>query len=598
MILKFKHSDKIKGMMYAVFFMAPFVLKAQYVDKFVHCNTQADIRGALQVFTHDSIVYFVMLLFVYISFLPNLYRIVAWGLRLFAIMILSVYVVDLFIIINFNTHLTIEDAVKHSGYAVDYLRQIHNGQLVLGLGLLFFVVSAVFITEKHKFCERRQHVVVLLAMVLFLTVYGCSNRAQYVNSWVYKNVFEYNWELSSLAAPYSEEFITNFEFQEKIAVTGNIPKSPNIIILMVESLSSYQSKLFSGIKDWTPNLDKIAKDNMYFSNFYANGYLTEDGEVSILTGLLPLTAPSIYANDGGVSFRGFYNISETLPNVLKERGYTSEFITSADLGFSNTRSWARNIGFDYTEGHEHPYYNTWPRYHFQAAPDEALYDRVLSRIEQNSLNDRYFLFVKTVSTHHPFFDPEAMTVSEAGTFKYADKQLGLFYEELKQTDFFDNGLLVIVGDHHSMVPLKKSEMEMFGASRASARVPLVVVGGGARIAVDLPFQQVDIFNSLRNYVSDVRSVSSWRGDFLTYPVIPPQYIAHKRGDSRNNVNVFFEELDLNVILDGDDTRLRDAYYGDGISFKDVVDKINWERISRQNDVNQINAGFIVQSGAG
>ncbi len=153
---------------------------------------------------------------------------------------------------------------------------------------------------------------------------------------------------------------------------------------MVESLASYQSSFFSGIKDWTPNIDKIAKNNISLSNFYANGFVTEDAEVAIITGQLPIYAPNAYSTGGGVSFDGFYNIEESLPNILKKYNYNNEFITSSDLLFSNTGNWAKSNGFNYIEGSDHKDYEGKPRYHFAAAADEYLYERVIKRIKKTN----------------------------------------------------------------------------------------------------------------------------------------------------------------------------------------------------------------------
>ena len=62
----------------------------------------------------------------------------------------------------------------------------------------------------------------------------------------------------------------------------------NVILLIVESLSAYHSHFFSGVDDWTPNLDAIAQRETALTNFHANGWTTTGGLVSLLTGTLPL----------------------------------------------------------------------------------------------------------------------------------------------------------------------------------------------------------------------------------------------------------------------------------------------------------------------
>jgi len=346
---------------------------------------------------------------------------------------------------------------------------------------------------------------------------------------------------------------------------------------MVESLSSYQSDYFSGVRNWTPNLDKIAQKNIAFTRFYANGFTTEDAEVALLTGQHPIYAPSSYSNGGETSFSGFYNPTDSLPRKLEHHGYETEFLTSADLSFSNTGVWAKSIGFNYVEGHKHNSYNSWERFNFKAAPDEALYQRLLARVNFNK-DRNYFLFAKTVSTHHPFVNPVNKNRSEEEAFRYADQQIDLLYKKLIENYFFDDGMLIIVGDHHAMVPLKKEEADILGEFRAAARVPLIIVGEGYATPTKSSYQQVDVFNSIKGLVSGESCNTDWVGDIFVEK--PASYIAHRRGDNRNIISVFTDKADYLVSLNGDETAIDNSHDHPPVA-KQVLDKINAIRILRQ-----------------
>jgi hypothetical protein len=98
-----------------------------------------------------------------------------------------------------------------------------------------------------------------------------------------------------------------------------------------------------------------------------------------------------------------------------------------------------------------------------------------------------------------------------------------------------------------------------------------------------PFQQVDIFSSLKNMMSDEQCASAWSGDLLSADRLPARYIAHKRGDNRDIVSVFYGGREVRVKLDGDDTRILNPENLDDAIVKSIVDKINNERISRQRE---------------
>jgi len=565
--------------------IAPLMLKMMYVDNLIYRFMGTRLLGATQVFANDAIIYSIFMLLFYLSYLRKITHIASIILRGLAFLVLSLYVVDCLVITNFNTHLVITDAIKFASYSLKYIQQIYNGKgfllLIITIVTVAFVVPFAF--SKYNIKNNIIHVcyIVVILSLFFISYLSAASNDKYVHSWAYKNVIDYNLTVLSEAKEYSDEFVDNFNFEQKENCYSKGPEKRNIILLMVESLSSYQSKYFSGIKNWTPNLDAIASNNVSFKNFYANGFTTEDCEISLLTGQLPIYPPSNFTLGGGTSFRGFFDIEESLPNILKKQGYATEFLTTADLEFSDTGAWAKSIGFDYIEGHEHPYYEKWDRFHFKAAPDEALYNRVLDRIKHNN-NNKYFVFIKTASTHHPFINPENKNKSEAETFQYADRQIGLFYKKLIDINFFDKGMLIIVGDHHSHVPLKNEEIKAFGMLKAASKVPMIVSYGDKNHSIENdPYQQIDIFNSLKGLVSSTQCYSNWTGDILGRK--PAKYIAHRRGGNRNIISVFSGEESFSVMLNGDDTRITTVDTVDKKTQETIIKKINAVRILRNSE---------------
>ncbi len=569
----------IINIFYILLLGAPLILKAVHVDNFIFLNTGTRWFGATQVLINDSIIYFSLLVLLYLSFLTIFSRFLSIMLRVLAFLVFCLYFLDYIIIANFNTHLIFIDVIKYFSYSFKYFQQIYGLYFVLIVGLIILVLTAIFVFTNYKIKNKILHVLIVM-MILSLLLTSClNNHSKYVHSWIYKNVLNYNLTVLSETKEYSKEFIDAFNFEDKKYCSPKTAEHPNIIILMVESLSSYQSKFFSGIRDWTPNLDLIASRNVSFKNFYANGFTTEDAEISLLTGQLPIYPPSIYANGSGVFFNNFHEAKKSLPNILKQQGYTTAFLTTADLEFADTGFWAKSIGFDYIEGHEHPYYDNWNRFHFKAAPDKALYNRVFDRIEHN-LNRKYFLFIKTVSSHHPYINPENKKKSESESFLYVDRQLGLFYKRLKKKGYFNNGILIIVGDHHSMVPLKKEEYDVFGSLKAAAKIPMIISFGDKKPSIVYKqYQQIDIFNSLKNLISNTQCYSDWIGDVFSQGKHSAKYIAHRRGDNRNIISVFSGDKNYLIKLDGDRTRTVNKSI-DKVTRELIVKRINASRISR------------------
>ena len=587
--MKIFSSRRIK-FIYLVVFLYPLLVRSLYVEDFIFNRISKRLYGSFQVVAHDSLIYFVMLLLFYISFIKRLPKPLTVLLRIAAIVIFVVYVMDIIVLKTFNTRLTVVDFLKYVAYAPTFIQIVYGGVALFFIGfiLTMFVGLSIFLLFQNHALNHKTHGIFLLTLSLLVFSSCLRDNKGYVFSWMYKNVAEYNSIMISQNSFYSEEFISNVmghtSLEENESCVKHKPQRKSIIILMVESLSPYQSKFFSGIRNWTPNIDSIAENNLCFTNFYSNGFITEDAELSILTGMFPIYGPFRKTkNRGSNFFRGYYGVPNSLPLVARMNGYITEFVTSADLNFSDTGNWAKSIGFDYMEGHEHPYYNTWKRYHFKAAPDEALYNRVFDRVLRNRLNKPYLLFVKTVSTHHPHINPENENYSESETVRYADKQLGRFYKKLSQNGFFIDGILVIVGDHRTMLPLRREEIKQLGGvSKAWAKTPLIIsCGDKGRVVEDRPFQQVDLCNGLKNLISDEQCTSAWIGDLISSPRLPARYIVYRHGDNRDIISVFYGGREICVKLDGDKTRILNPGDLDDSILKLIVHKINKERISNQ-----------------
>lgn len=576
---------KIRWLLYfIVFIILPLRYKAHFVNDFFIYQISIQKYGALQSILHDSIIVFFILFFAYISLLIKSSKSIRYLLRTLSLCIFFIYVIDIFIIYNFSTHLTLTDVFNYGKYATKFLDQIYglSGLILIAIAMLSASLISVDL-DNLAIKNKREHFIFTSIFFIFLSAYCFRDTNRYIHAWMYNNFIEYNISILSQSAKYSEEFIKTIPTPKDTRLCH--PKKTerkNIIILMVESLSSYQSSFFSGINNWTPNLDSIAKRNISFLNFYANGFNTEDGYIAVLTGLLPISSPSEYSDFGPISFRGFENITDSLPNIIKSNGYETYFLSSGDMMLSGEGQWAESIGFDYIEGSSHPYYDGLKRYHFNSVPDAALYERAMAIISQIGSNP-YFMFISTLSNHPPFINPETDKISKEGVVRYVDKKIGLFYNKLKSEGFFKTGIMLITGDHRAMVPLSKTEIDTYGAIRAPAKIPLVIsYGDTARYVERNCFQQTDIFNSIKNYLSDRKCVTEWLGDMINQPITPPAYIVFKRGDDRSLISIFYNKNNILVQLNGDRTDVIESADFDKNITNVIINKINYERMMREN----------------
>jgi hypothetical protein len=158
------------------------------------------------------------------------------------------------------------------------------------------------------------------------------------------------------------------------------------------------------------------------------------------------------------------------------------------------------IGFSFAGGqHEIARYQGAPRYAFESPGDHLLYEEVIARLgtPERLAQQPVFLTAVTASSHTPYVDPLGGANAPAQVWSYVQEELWWLYDRLLKAGFFENGLLVITGDHRKMLPISGSERSRYGDS-AKARIPLVIVGAGIPEGVidDRLFQQADLLRML------------------------------------------------------------------------------------------------------
>ena len=353
-------------------------------------------------------------------------------------------------------------------------------------------------------------------------------------------------------------------------------RKPSIILVVVESLSAYHSRLFSGLNDFTPEIDALARENSYFTEFHANAYSTETGLIALLTGYVPLPTAGKLAGVGA-----FTRVEGDFHRWLASRGYRTAFFTSGDLRFGHRDRWLESIGVEYAEGAAQPFYDGMPRGAFGAASDAALVDRFLQWHATDGARGPFMATILTVATHPPYVQGRT---EEGERFRATDRAVARLASELAKRGFFRDGVLLVVGDHRAMTPLPPVEREALG-SAAQMRVPLIVVGD-ARVPKgpsDAPVQQADLLPSLRYLLDTQACRTSWQGRFLGGPAVASRYVVYPDPFRRNEVDVLEGSQHYRLLLDGDDSRWIDppADAGDA---QGLLDRVNAERIARMPEL--------------
>jgi phosphoglycerol transferase MdoB-like AlkP superfamily enzyme len=242
---------------------------------------------------------------------------------------------------------------------------------------------------------------------------------------------------------------------------------PNIVLIILESVSAECLVTLGGTEKIMPGLDSLAKKGLLFSNFYANGFRTEQGIISLLSAFPAQPQTSIMRKFGK------FDKLPNLASMLGDSGYSENYYYSGDLHFANMDTYAKTSGFTHILDKDN--YN-WKRFTDWGAYDKELFECHLKESDKDPLP--FFSLIMTATNHEPF-DADVEKVfnnnSSADGYKnsayYTDKCLMEYLRKVKSKSWYKNTLFVIVSDHAHSFPLGR------GANEPERhRIPLLLYG--------------------------------------------------------------------------------------------------------------------------
>lgn len=285
------------------------------------------------------------------------------------------------------------------------------------------------------------------------------------------NVFHYNFLLKP--AQYAADYLPKGWAPAYRTYGAEKSEKPNVIVILLESVDAKNSALFSGLGNLTTELDGLAKKGLYFTNYFSNTYGSTEALFSILTGhpratensRIPIYEPKYYEH--------------SLINWLRKYGVHTAVFTSAE-DILNCEKVMGALVLDYRSTTNDGFYKNCQHYVFNSVSDHDMYANLLAHIADGRLKQPFFTLLATVTTHGPYINPDTGHDDFDECLQYTDREAAAFVAQLQSRGYFENGIVVLVGDHHSHFGITQAERERFGA-QAQYRVPLVVLGTGLTV---------------------------------------------------------------------------------------------------------------------
>lgn len=233
----------------------------------------------------------------------------------------------------------------------------------------------------------------------------------------------------------------NAELTRVIRAQG-AEKRKNIMLVVMESMGSDYMYTPDNL---TPNLERFAKEGLYFSNTYATGTRTVRGLEALTLSIPPTPGQSIIRRPDNENLF-------SLGFIFRDRGYDTKFVYGGYGYFDNMNYFFMHNGFDVVDRTDMPkdkihFANVW------GVCDEDMFTRAIDEADRSYAQKKPFMhLIMTTSNHRPFTYPDGRIDIKShsgrmGGVKYADYSIGKLVEDSKNKPWFKDTIFIFVADH-------------------------------------------------------------------------------------------------------------------------------------------------------
>ena len=235
-----------------------------------------------------------------------------------------------------------------------------------------------------------------------------------------------------------------------------IAEGKNVIILQLESIQEFVvNKTING-KEITPNINKFINENIEISNMFMQSYSsTADSEFSTVTSLYPM--------ENGMSYSKYYsNKYDDIFAMFKNKGYDTSYMHGNHGYFWNRENVYKSFKVNHLEL-KNEFQDTSEEI-MGYLSDELLYKQAVEKLK--TYNMPFFSYIVSASSHTAFtldgLQDRSKINIDVGKYKdtffgnyleavnYADYAFGIFIDELKKADLYDETIIIIYGDHNGI----------------------------------------------------------------------------------------------------------------------------------------------------
>jgi len=295
-------------------------------------------------------------------------------------------------------------------------------------------------------------------------------------------MFGYEEKRDAFKEFYDEKDGSEDKSKKKDNKYSDIFKDKNVIVIHAESIQQFTMDTYINGEELTPNLNRLAKEGIYFSNFYAQESVgtSSDSEFTFSSSLMP-------ASSGTVAINYWDRDYTTTQKMLKDMGYYIFSMHGNNGSYWNRLNLHNSLGYD-------KFYNYTTDFNIDETiglgiSDKSFFRQAVPLVENiDSQHEKWYGAFLMLTNHTPFTDIERVSDyevdfkykkynEETGLYEeisapflegtklgsylksvhYADEAIGQFMEDLDGAGLLDDTVVVIYGDHDAKVKEEQYE---------------------------------------------------------------------------------------------------------------------------------------------
>ncbi len=285
---------------------------------------------------------------------------------------------------------------------------------------------------------------------------------------------------------------------------------PNVVLVLMESMSVGYMQRFGNTMGITPFLDSLAGEAYFFENIYSAGIHTHNGVFSTL-----FSFPALYGQHrmNTVSMPKYRGMATS----LKEHGYQTVYFTTHDGQFDNIEGFLMANDFDRVVSQSD--YPSAKVVNTLGVPDDYMFEFSMPLLQRMHDRQAPFLAVyMTASNHSPFYIPPyyvpAKKEMQQAIVEYSDWALRKLMDMASRQSWFENTLFVFVADHGRLL-----DGELYEMSLNYSHIPLIMYA--PKITHPQTFSgvggQIDVFPTVMGVLELPYSNNTLGVDLLASP---------------------------------------------------------------------------------